>query len=326
MDYQQRALELHTRYPVVDGHADSILAVLEGARTLVEESTLGHLDFPRLKKGGVTCTVQAAFPSPIYYPVGPKRVGQGVDGLLLQIEAAGPGVRLALTAGDIREAHTKGQVAVLINMEGAEAIQGSLPLLRNYYRLGVRMMGLVWNHRNEVADGAAEEGSGGGLTKFGREVVLEMNRLGMLIDLAHITAPGFYDVLELSDQPVLFTHGNCRNLWDHARNLTDDQIKALADKGGVFGISFVDGFMGKSGTSLATVANHIDHVVQLLGNADHVAYGSDFDGCTPPPGLENVTKLPDLTAELLRRGYSEADLEKILGGNYLRVFSQVLRG
>jgi membrane dipeptidase len=324
VEYLSKAMELHRRYPLVDGHADSILMVLDGKRTLAEESDQGHIDWPRAKKAGVACTIQVAWPDPIYYPVAPRRVGESIDALLLQI-AAGEGVRLALTAQDIREAHARGELAVLLNIEGAEGIQGSLSLLRNYYRLGVRMMGLVWNHRNEVADGAGEEGSGGGLTKFGREVVREMNRLGMLIDLAHITAPGFYQVLELSEQPVLFTHGNCRALWDHPRNLTDDQIKALAAKGGVFGISFVNTFMNRATATLATVADHIDHVCQLLGSADYVAYGSDFDGCTPPPGLEDVTRLPHLTAELLRRGYSEGDLAKILGGNYLRVFEQVLR-
>lgn len=324
VEHLARAMELHRSYPLVDGHADSILMVLDGKRTLVDGSDLGHIDWPRAKAAGVTCTVQAMWPSPAQYPVAPKRVGEAIDAMLQQI-AAGEGVRLALRAQDIREAHTKGELAVLINMEGAEAIQGSLGLLRNYYRLGVRMMGLVWNHRNEVADGAGEEGSGGGLTKFGREVVREMNRLGMLIDLSHITAPGFFEVLELSEQPVLFTHGNCRALHDHARNLTDEQIKALAARGGVFGISFVNTFMNRETATLTTVADHIDHVVQLLGNCDHVAYGSDFDGCQPPPGLEDVTRLPHLTAELLGRGYKESDLAKILGGNYLRVFEQVLR-
>ncbi|MFZ5816830.1 MAG: dipeptidase [Bacillota bacterium] len=317
-------MDLHRLYPLIDGHADSILMVLDGKRSLAQRSDLGHIDWPRAREAGVTCTVQAAYCEPVHYPLAARRVGQAIDALLGEIEA-GEGVRLALTAQDIREAHARGELAVLLNIEGAEGIHGSLALLRNYYRLGVRMMGLVWNHRNEVADGAGEEGSGGGLTRFGREVVREMNRLGMLIDLSHITAPGFFEVLELSEQPVLFTHGNCRALWEHPRNLTDEQIKALAAHGGVFGISFVNSFMNREVATLRTVADHIDHVCQLLGNADHVAYGSDFDGCTPPPGLEEVTRLPHLTAELLRRGYGEAELARILGGNYLRVFEQVLR-
>lgn len=326
MEFLARALELHTKYPVVDGHADSILDSLEGKRTLHQRSDTGHIDWPRCREARLACTVQVAWPKPEYYPVAPKRIGQAIDALLTEIEKGGEAVRLALTADDIRTAHARGELAVLFNIEGAEGIQGSLALLRNYYRLGVRMMGLVWAHRNEVADGNYEyEGGGGGLTVFGREVVREMNRLGMLIDLAHITPKGFYDTLELSQQPVLFTHGNCHHLFAHPRNLTDEQIHALAQKGGVFGVSFVNSFMNKPTATLKTVADHIDHACQVLGSADHVAYGSDFDGCTPPPGLEDVTKLPALTAELLSRGYSEADLAKILGGNYLRVFEQVLR-
>jgi membrane dipeptidase len=318
-------MELHAKYPLVDGHADSILETLEGKRRLSQRSDMGHIDWARAREAGVTCTVQAAWPRPEQYPVAPKRVGESIDALLTEIEAGGPGVRLALNAADIRAAHANKQLAVLLNIEGAEGIQGSLALLRNYYRLGVRMMGLVWNHRNEVADGTNEYGHEGGLTNFGRAVVKEMNRLGMVIDLAHIPPKGFFDTLELSEQPVLFTHGNVHKLHAHPRNLTDEQIKALAQKGGVFGISFVNTFMNKETATLKTVADHIDHVVQLLGSADYVAYGSDFDGCTPPPGLEDVTRLPHLTAELLSRGYSEADMEKILGGNFLRVFEQVLR-
>lgn len=324
MELIERARELHRRYPVVDGHADSILMVLDGKRSLAKQSDLGHIDWPRARAAGLSCTTQVAWPDPSYYPVAAKRVNQSIDAILHEIET-GEGVRLALTADDIRAAHAQGELAVLINIEGAEGIQGELALLRNYYRLGVRMMGLVWNHRNEVADGAAEEASGGGLTQFGREVVKEMNRLGMVVDLAHITQPGFYQALEVSTQPVLFSHGNCRALFDHARNLTDDQIKALAQNGGVIGISLVAGFMGRDTATLKTVADHIDHVVQLLGNADHVAYGTDFDGTRTPPGLEDVTKLTDLTAELLSRGYSDADMTKILGENYLRVFAQVLK-
>jgi membrane dipeptidase len=327
LDFLAKAMELHAKFPVVDGHADSILEVMEGKRTLHARSDMGHYDWPRAREAKVACTVQVAWPDPSFYPVAPKRVGAMIDAQLTEIEKGGAETRLALKSADIRDAHDKGQLAVLLNIEGAEGIQGSLALLRNYYRLGVRMMGLVWGHRNEVADGNMEYGQGGGgLTKFGREVVAEMNRLGMLIDLAHITPKGFFDALELSEQPVLFTHGNCHALWAHPRNLTDEQIKALAKCGGVFGISFVNAFMNKETATLKTVADHIDHVCQVVGSADTVAYGSDFDGCTPPPGLENVTKLPALTAELLSRGYSEADMAKILGGNYLRVFEQVLRG
>jgi len=324
MEHLEEAAALHRRCLVIDGHADSILMVLSGERSLTERSDKGHIDWPRAREGGLACTVQAAWIDPVYYPVAPRRALEAIDGLLTQIAEA-EGVRLVLRADDVTEAHAAGELAVLLNIEGAEPLQGSLALLRSYYRLGVRMMGLVWNHRNEVAEGVGEPESGGGLTRFGREVVREMNRLGMLIDLAHITPAGFFQVLELSEDPVLFTHGNCQALCEHPRNLTDEQIRALAAKGGVFGVSFVASFMGKETATLETVADHIDHVCQLLGNADHVGLGSDFDGATTPPGLEDVTCLPRLTAELMRRGYGEEDLAKILGGNYLRVFRQVLR-
>lgn len=316
------ALALHRSVPVIDGHADSILMVLDHKRTLVERSELGHLDFPRAKEAGLTCTVQTAWPAETYYPVAAKRVITALEGILDQSEKAGPGVQVVKTAGEIRQAHETGTLAVLLNIEGAEALHGELALLRAYYRLGVRVMQLVWNHRNEAADGALDQESRGGLTRFGRSMVQEMNRLGMVIDLSHITPAGFFDVLELSEDPVLFTHGNCGALYSHRRNLTDEQIKALAARGGVFGISFVGGFMSDGPVDYRKVADHIDHAVQLVGPS-HVAYGSDFDGCTPPAGLEEVTLLPNLTAELLARGYREAELAQILGGNYLRVLTAV---
>jgi membrane dipeptidase len=153
-----------------------------------------------------------------------------------------------------------------------------------------------------------------------------MNRLGMALDLSHLNQPGFFEVLELSTDPVLFTHGNCRALFDHRRNLTDEQIRALAAAGGVFGVSVVDAFMGDDQGDAGRVADHVDHAVQLVG-PDHVGYGSDFDGTTRlPRGLEDVSLLPNLTAELLDRGYDEPSLAKILGRNYLRVFERVFGG
>ena len=332
------ALALHAKYPVVDGHADSILQVLTGDRTLVERSEKGHLDFPRARAGGLAATVQAAWPDPLFYPVAARRVLAQVEALLGQIEASDGAARLALTAADVRAAHVEERLAVILNVEGAEPLHGEIALLRVLYRLGVRMLQPVWNHRNEAADGVFSGGAGG-LTSFGRELVREMNRLGMVLDLSHLNATGFFEVLELSEHPVLFTHGNCRALFEHRRNLSDEQMRALAQKGGVLGISVVSSFMVPGGEAatraeaeailaaapgdVATVADHVDHAVQLVG-PDHVAYGSDFDGTGHVPrGLDSVDLLPNLTAELLDRGYDEAALAKILGGNYLRVFERV---
>ena len=316
------ALALHRRYPVIDGHADSILQVLSGERSLGVESQIGHLDFPRARQAGLTATVQAAWPAPVYYPVAAKRVLGAIDALLVEIEAT-PNTCLARTASDVLSAFDNGELAVILDIEGAEALHGELALLRGYYRLGVRILQPVWNHRNDAAEGVIEEGLPGGLSRFGQSLVREMNRLGMMLDLSHLTAPGFRDVLELSEDPVLFTHGNCRALHDHRRNLTDEQIRALAARGGVFGISVVNGFMSSGQSDYHTFADHVDHVVQLVG-PDFAAYGTDFDGTDIlPMGLENVTLLPNATADLLERGYSEADLAKILGGNFLRVMREV---
>ena len=321
----EEARALHRRLPVVDGHADSILEVLEGKRTLTERSEIAHLDFPLAREGGLTATVQTAWPAPEYYPVAASRVFTQVDAILGQVEASNGTARLVTTAAEIRASHHEGVLGVLLNVEGAEPLHGQLGVLRALHRIGVRILQPVWNNRNEAADGVMSGGSGG-LTKFGRELVREMNRLGMAIDCSHLNERGFHDVLELSEHPVLFTHGNCRALFDHRRNLADDQIRALAARGGVFGVSAVSSFMAKEQCDVATMADHVDHAVQLVGPAN-VAYGSDFDGTdVVPTGLENVGKLPSLTAELLARGYDESALAQILGGSYLRVFEAVFGG
>jgi membrane dipeptidase len=319
------ALALHRRVPVVDGHADSILEVVAGKRTLAARSDQGHLDFPRAREGGLAATVQTAWPAPADYPIAAARVFAMVEAILAQIEASGGAARLVTTAAEIRACHRDGVLGVLLNVEGAEVLHGQIGVLPALYRLGVRMLQPVWNHRNAAADGVLSGGRGG-LTDFGRELVGEMNRLGMVIDCSHLNEQGLADVLALSEQPVLFTHGNCRALFDHRRNLHDAQIEALAARGGVFGISVVVGFMAGPDwreCGLATMADHVEHAI-AVGGANHVAYGSDYDGTAVVPiGLETVDRLPALTAELLARGRGEAELAAVLGGNYLRVFEAV---
>jgi membrane dipeptidase len=317
----EEALALHRRVPVVDGHADSILQVVAGKRTLVERSEIGHLDFPRAREGGLAATVQTAWPAPAHYPVAASRVFAMIDAILGQVEAAAPAVRLVTSAAEIRAAHRESQLGVLLNVEGAEPLHGQLGVLRALYRLGVRVLQPVWNHRNAAADGV-EDGDGG-LSNFGQALVREMNRLGMAIDASHLNQRGFFELLELSEQPILFTHGNCRALHDHRRNLTDDQLRALAERGGVFGVSVVGAFMAEGECDVATMADHVEHAIEVAGPA-HVAYGSDFDGTVRlPRGLESVDRLPNLTAELLARGHDEAELTGILGGTSLRVFEAV---
>ncbi len=317
------AREFHRSTPVIDGHADSILGVLTGERSLVTRSDRGHLDFPRAREGGLTATIQAAWPAPATYPTALVRVAAQVEAIRDQIDRSEGRAALATCAGDIDDAFARGHLAVLIDVEGAEALHGDLAVLRALYRAGVRIIQPVWNHRNAAADGVEEEDRGGGLSAFGRALVAEANRLGVAIDLSHIVARGFDEAIDLSAHPVLFTHGNCRGLFEHRRNLRDDQIRRLADRGGVFGISFVASFMGEGEVSVRHVAEHVDRAVQVAGPL-HVGLGSDWDGTDLlPRGLESADLLPNLTAELMARGYSRQDLRAILGGNYLRAFRQI---
>jgi membrane dipeptidase len=310
---------------VVDAHCDTLVAILDQRRLFFCENELGHLDLPRLRRGGVKVQFFAAFVHPQFRGGYLRRTASLVDVFYREVVSL-PGVTVVLGDDDIGRVLSAGadQVAAVLAVEGGEALEGSLAVLRTLYRLGVRSLGLTWNGRNELADGVGEAGSDGGLTDFGRTVVAEMNRLGMLIDLAHIAERGFRDVLEVSEKPIIVSHANVRSRCDHPRNLTDAQIKALAARGGVLGITFVPDFVDRSKPSLDRVLDHIEHVIQI-GGPDCVGFGSDFDGfqgCLP--GLEHAGRMGNLGAGLRKRGYSEADIAKILGGNLLRVLREIL--
>jgi membrane dipeptidase len=232
---------------------------------------------------------------------------------------------LATAAADVRHAKAEGKIAGILSLEGAEALEGDLAMLRIFHRLGVRAMGLTWNWRNQAADGLGESRTGGGLTEFGVALVQEANRLGLILDIAHLAPAGVRDVLELSEAPVVASHANARALCDNRRNLTDVQLAGLAATGGLVAVTYVPSFLSQNfrDASLERVLDHIDYIVRTIG-VDHVGLGSDFDGFGGVlPGLEDVSHLPSLTTGLVARGYSDKDVAKVLGGNYLRVFRQV---
>lgn len=321
--------ELHSRALVIDSHCDTILKVLgsQGKYRLGALHQTEHVDIPRLRQGGVDMQFFAVYIGAEYKPDrAVKRTLQLLDCLYQEIEANQDTLRLILKASDIDFVKTNNQIGVLISIEGGEALEGDLALLRIYHRFGVRAVGLTWNERNQIAEGVGECRSGGGLTDFGVSVVAEMNRLGMIVDVSHISEPGFYDVLNVSQHPVIASHSNARAVCGHVRNLTDRQIRALAEKGGVMGMNFAPEFLVEQGEAhLDDVITHIDHIVNLLGNSKHVGLGGDLDGISQTPrGLEDVTKYPALTEALLRRGYSEEALLDILGLNHLRVIRSVL--
>lgn len=316
---------IHRDTIIIDAHCDTIERAYRAGANLAHFPA-AQLDFARLLAVGVKVQFFAAYIATEYKPERSlKRVLQLIDFFHQQLAQNSQYVRLVRRMMDITKAIQSGQIAALLSVEGGEPVEGDLAYLRILYRLGVRSLGLTWNQRNQLADGVGERETQGGLTLYGRAVVQEMNRLGMLIDVSHMSEAGFWDVIQETQHPVIASHANCYALVPHPRNLTDDQITALANVGGVVGITFVPEFLAEDDKAIVTrVLDHIDHVTQLVG-VDHVGIGSDFDGTeTTLPGLEDVTRLPQLTEGLLKRGYSGEEIQKIMGGNFLRVLKQVI--
>ena len=316
---------LHRQSILIDAHCDTLLALLDGERSLLTRSDKGHLDLPRLQEVGMTAQVFALFVPDAYAVHAPTAHAlRMIHHLYASIEQANGLLILARTAADIDAAHANGQVAAILGMEGAEPLDGSLELFHIFHRLGLRVLGLTWNRRNAAADGLNCARSGGGLTPFGEALVRACNEVGVIIDIAHLAPAGVRDVLDVSIQPIIASHANARALCDHPRNLTDEQIAAIAARGGVIGATFVPDFITRD-RGQATLERFLDHVDYLLAVAgpDHVALGSDFDGMEASPEIASVIDLPKVTAGLLARGHAVEAVQKILGGNWLRVLRQV---
>jgi len=329
-------LQLHKRATVVDAHIDTLLDIMvpparpmkfPTPRNFAERSDKGHVDLPRLSESGVDLQVFAAYVQPEYkIERALHRVMQLADRFYQMLDAHKEKMMLFTRVSDVYEAERTEKIAAMLSIEGGEAVEADLGILRMLHKLGVRAITLTWNERNQIADGAAEGRTKGGLTNFGVELVGEMNKLGMVVDVSHLSDTGFFDVIQTTKSPIVASHSNCRALCNHRRNLTDEMIKLLADNGGVMGMNFAPAFVDekKDNASLERVLDHVDHIVKVVG-ADHVGLGSDFDGIeSTPKGLEDVTKMPYFTEGLMKRGYKEDDIVKILGGNFLRVFKKVI--
>ncbi len=220
----------------------------------------------------------------------------------------------------------KHKAATLLAIEEGGAIDGSLEALRCLYELGVRAMTLTWSNRNDIADGINEEATGSGLTLFGKQVVAEMNRLGMLVDVSHISTAGFWSVIETSTKPIIATHSNAKSLCAHPRNLNDEQIKALAQNGGLAGITFAGQFLEEDwrNACIESVYKHIDYMLNLIGNDDHIGFGSDFDGISHPPyNIQGVQDYKPLI-EYLSKYYSDETINKITHQNVINLLQKVL--
>lgn len=365
----KKALKIHRETIVIDSHCDTPMVMIRGDLDISKKSSQNDLDLIRMKEGGVDAAFFAVFVSNKFDKQQPsKKALEMIDEILNQIERNPHLAEMAYSSQNIINIHKTGKRAILMGMENGGPIEGSLRLLRNFYRLGIRYITLTHWNNNDICDASTQEKKRwNGLSPFGKEVVKEMNRLGMIIDVSHISDQSFWDVLKISRAPVFASHSCVRSLCDTPRNMSDEMIKALAKKRGVIQINFYSGFLdpiykqkakeaekkiaperekirekygddtsqywnemikvwkkfAPAPPKIEVLINHIDYVVKLVGS-DHVGLGSDFDGAGSfPKGLEDVSGYPLITYHLLKRGYNEEDIKKILGGNFLRLFKEV---
>src|SRR5262245_473753 len=344
---RERAMRLHREAIVIDTHNDVTSPMTDEGFDLGARDTSGKIqtDIPRMKEGGLDAEFFAIYVAAKYAKEGgaARRALDMIDGVYEQARRRPESLEIAFTSDDIRRIHKTGKIAALMGIEGGHAIEDSLSALRQFYRLGVRYMTLTHTNTNNWADSAGginnpAERRHGGLSDFGLEVVREMNRLGMMVDVSHVADETFQGVIETTQAPVIASHSSCRALTNAPRNMTDDMLRALAKNGGVVMINFYNGFINteyaKPGmpaptksantATLDMLMRHFEHAIKVAG-IDHVGIGSDFDGVEGlvPAGMEDVSKLPTITYELLKRGYSENDVKKVLGENLLRVMAEV---
>jgi membrane dipeptidase len=371
-DIADRAHKIHFSSIVVDTHDDTPQRMLFEHFDLAHRDSEGNIDIPRMRDGGLNAIFFSIWaPVNITGPAATKRAMDLISVVRDQVQKHPQDLALCTTAAEVRAAHDQGKIAALMGVEGGHMINNDLAVLRQFAKLGARYMTLTHTADLDWAGSSGDDAKHIGLSPFGKTVVLEMNKLGMMVDISHVSDKTFYDALAASKAPMIASHSSCRAICDAPRNMTDDMIKALAAKGGVIQINYHVGFLSqayrdasaKSAEQKARIAavdkaageneaasiregekvthqmmsegklpevdwqaivDHIDHAVKLVG-ADHVGLGSDFDGAVMPRGMEDCSKLPKLTEALLRRGYSEDDIRKILGGNTLRVMEAVER-
>ncbi len=367
-------IAIHRRAIAIDMHADTTQRLLDEKVDLQERLSDGHFDSVRAREGGLDAQFFSIWVEPELFGGGGPRAMKRADDQIAAVRALTEGHpdtwKFATTAADIRNIVSEGNLAALTGLEGGYAIDEKIENVDRYYKMGVRYMSPAWSVSTSWAGSSGDAvGQTRGLNDFGKQVVREMNRLGMMVDVSHVSDPTFWDIVKASTKPVIATHSGCRAIADVPRNLTDDMIRALAKTGGVVNVIFYPehlepGWSEKKKkveaeiaplvqrasdeetgdavhkklardrvrreefakrlppVSVSRLVDHIDHVVKLVG-IDYVGIGSDFDGVQSTlSDLASVADLPNLTRELLRRGYSESDIDKILGGNMLRVMDE----
>jgi membrane dipeptidase len=367
-EVMERARRIQSEVIGIDSHIDTMQRVLMEHVDLGRRLSDGEVDLPRLREGGMHAPFFALW-VPTFYK-GSEAVRRTLDlrdAMQSVLDRYPDQIELALTASDVERLVHAHKIAAILTIEGGHQIADDLAVLRMYQRIGIRSMTLTHFRNNNWADSSTDKPQHSGLTAFGKEVVREMNRIGMIVDISHVSDKTFYDTLAATTKPVIASHSSCRALSSLPRNMTDDMLRALAKNGGVVGINFGGGFLSQkeadvtlrdinriggsepnltgkelddytvkmhihdnwahpkpTSAALDDAVAHIDHVVKVAG-IDHVGIGSDFDGIAEVPhGLEDESKMPALTAALLKQGYSEADIQKIMGENTLRVMREVV--
>jgi len=372
--HRERAIDLLERVPLIDGHNDTPWQYRSRVdyrfseldfndTTHLEEPRPMHTDITRLREGRMGAQWWSVYvPADIPEDEAVRKTLEQIDFVHRLVARHPDHFELALTASDVENIFHNGRIASLIGMEGGHSIANSLAALRMFYRLGARYMTITHSRTLDWADAAGDTPRHGGLTGFGEEVVREMNRLGMLVDLSHVTPETMRDAIRVSEAPVIFSHSNAHALVGHPRNVPDEVIEMLPGNGGIIMVTFVEGYTSEQRrqalaereahrarveylnpglpevvaremaawdaeheiptATLAQVADHIDHIRDRVG-VEHIGIGADYDGIpTLPQGLEDPSTYPALFAELLRRGYTDEALEKIAGGNLLRVLRE----
>ena len=331
----ERARRILAATPLIDGHNDlpwAIRGYAPAPRSVggydLARTAPGHTDLDRLQQGMLGAQFWSVYIPADYADSGFARVQlEQIDIARQFIDKYSGYFEMAKGASDIERIFGSAKIASMLGVEGGHAIENSLGVLRTYYDLGARYMTLTHGRTIDWADSATDEERHGGLTPFGEEVVREMNRMGMLVDLSHVSPGSMSDALNVAEAPVIFSHSSARALVDHPRNVPDSILQRLPANGGVIMVTFVRSFVSsdEATASLSDVADHIEHVRQVAG-IDHVGIGSDFDGIEAGPhGLEDVSSFPALFAELSRRGWSDDDLGRLAGENLLRVLRDAER-
>lgn len=310
---------------LIDFHCDTILELMKDKENFHIDKNDFSVDIEKLKKGGSLAQFFALYVNlkdvkdPLEFCL------EMADKFYLELERSKDDVALARNYDELMENDKNGKISAFLTVEEGGVLKGKIHNLRNLYRLGVRLITLTWNFPNEIGyPNHRWEHSDKGLTEFGKEVVHEMNSLGMLIDVSHLSDGGFYDVARLSSKPFIASHSNARAVTNHPRNLTDDMIKILAEKGGVTGINFAAHFLGEGEISrVEDMVAHIKHI-KNVGGIDVIALGSDYDGISPNLEMKNYGEVDKLIGELQKNGFTEDEIERIFYRNALRVIKDTL--